>query len=72
MTITAKTSRGEKRPQAKLTDAKVREIMASDEPLSVLASRYGTSKPAIHFVKVGKTWNHITGLPWIPKSERIR
>ncbi len=44
---------------AKLTDAAVRDIRSSDEPLRVLAARYGCGKSVVHAVKQGRAWRHV-------------
>ena len=52
--------KGEVNSQAKLTDAKVRLIRASNETNKVLAERFGVSDIIISLVKRGKRWRHIT------------
>lgn len=47
---------GEKHPLAKLDWVKVREIRASEEPTTVLASRYGVHPKAIFMVRSRQTW----------------
>ena len=56
--------RGSLATGAKLTDAAVRDILATDPsvPARVLACRYGVSLGAIHHVRARKTWAHITPL----------
>lgn len=54
---------GDRHPLAKLTEAKVREIMASDESGASLSRRMGVCTSAIYNVRQGWTWNHVTGLP---------
>lgn len=55
--------KGEEVKLAKLTDGKVREILASNEPCFILARRYGVSDAAISFVRLGKTWKHVPRPP---------
>jgi hypothetical protein len=51
---------GEKNPNSKLTDEKVRTIRASTLPYSVLGKQYGVTISVIHEVKTFKTWKHVT------------
>lgn len=62
----------------KLNVLKVREIRASDEPVAVLAERYGVSTSAIRDIRFGRKWKSAggrilapgkTGERWTP-SER--
>lgn len=50
---------GSASPRAKLTDERVREARTSEEPLSVLAERYGVSHETIRLAVSGQTWRHI-------------
>lgn len=52
-------NRGERNGKAKLTNAKVRAIRASDESLAVLAQQHGVGQLAIHRVRTGVTWAHV-------------
>jgi hypothetical protein len=54
-----RTSKGEHRPQAKLTEAAVCEIRTSTETLSVLADRFGVGVPTVQKARVGETWRHV-------------
>jgi hypothetical protein len=72
MTSLENYCRGERRPGAKLTAETVRQIMDSTESCAVLADKLHVSRVAIHKVRVGKSWNHITGLPRVKPYERIR
>lgn len=51
---------GAGRPNAKLTDDKVREIRASTEPARVLAQRYGVCQQLVSDVRRRKMWKHVT------------
>ncbi len=54
--------RGEGTPQAKLTEDKVRDILArlaAGETQASIASRYGVSRGAIGGISLGKSWKHI-------------
>lgn len=54
---------GEKSGAAKLTDNDVREIrnlLYRGERQSVIATRYGVSRPTIGYIKQSKTWTHVT------------
>lgn len=46
---------------AKLNDDAAMAIWQSDEPVAVLAQRFGVSRATVHSVRVGKTWRHVTG-----------
>lgn len=50
---------GEAVHKAKLTEANVREILASLLPCHELASLYGVSDTAISYIKLGKTWRSV-------------
>jgi hypothetical protein len=52
---------GTRNKSAKLTPQAVREIRQSNEPLHILAARYGVSKHPIWAVKQGMTWKHVQG-----------
>ncbi len=51
--------KGMEHSKAKLTDAKVRTIRASDATHTALALRYGVTKQVISAVRKGKTWKHV-------------
>ena len=53
--------RGEKGPRVKLSEAQAIEIMASAEPVKLLASRYGVSRGTISQIKSGARWGHLEG-----------
>lgn len=48
--------RADTHPNRKLSAAKVREILKSDETSAVLAARFGVSETVIQFVRRGETW----------------
>ena len=50
---------GERSPTAKLTEAKVREILASADSQMKLAKRYGVAPSLIHGIKSGTRWRHV-------------
>lgn len=50
---------GERVSTAKLTEADVREIRASDEMGITLAAKYGVNKATISSIKLRKKWKHI-------------
>lgn len=52
--------RGERNPNAILTDDQVREIRADTSPLAVAAARYGVSVSLISLVRLRKAWRHVT------------
>lgn len=51
--------KGTTHPQAKLTDDAVRAIRASKSSDAELAKSHGVSRPTIHSIRVGKTWQHV-------------
>ncbi len=51
--------RGIKNPQAKLTDAEVLEIRASDRSQSALALRFGIDQSMISLIRTRKRWRHL-------------
>lgn len=51
---------GEAVKKSKLTEKAVIEIRASNETLTVLANRYGVTPTAISYVRIGKTWKHVS------------
>jgi hypothetical protein len=51
--------KGTRHSKAKLTDAKVRIIRASDATHTALGFRYGVTKQVISAVRKGKTWKHV-------------
>lgn len=52
--------RGERAHNAKLTEAAVREILASDEENEVLARRFGVQPQTVNVVRKRMTWRHIS------------
>mgnify|MGYP003527679607 CR=1 FL=1 len=56
---------------AKLTDAQVIEIRASDDFHYVIASRYGISRSNVSLIKNGRMWTHLPGAA-ITQSYRAR
>jgi hypothetical protein len=50
---------GEASPQARLTEAQVREIRRSSASSAVLARQYGVSGKAIWEARTGRTWGHL-------------
>lgn len=50
---------GERHHQAKLTEAAVRDIRSSAEPLKVLADRYGVTKSAVCAIRNGRSWKRL-------------
>lgn len=53
---------GERHPDAKLTEAAVREIRASNDKQSSLAKRFGVCPSHISRVKSGEEWRHVEGI----------
>jgi hypothetical protein len=53
-------SRGERQSQAKLSDAKVLEILKSPmERSDVLAARYGVHVTVVLRIRAGRDWKHV-------------
>jgi len=51
--------RGETHPHHILTEQDVLAIRASEEPLRVLAGRYGVAECTISAVRTGRNWRHV-------------
>lgn len=51
--------KGAKHYKARLTEAQVIEILASDLSLSKLAKKYGVGRSTIGSIKEGRSWKHI-------------
>jgi hypothetical protein len=45
--------------RAKLTEADVRAILASDEPRDIIAARYGVTIGYVHGLKARRYWRHL-------------
>lgn len=56
----AGSMKGEKHPNARLTEAQARVIKISSEPVYVLAARYGVSRSIVDAIKRGRTWRHLS------------
>jgi transposase-like protein len=56
-------ARGEKHPQAKLTEEAVRFIRASGDTIGALARKFSISKKTARQARSRKTWRHIEGTP---------
>jgi hypothetical protein len=56
----------------KLNANKVREIRASDEPVAVLAERYGVSTSTIRDVRFGRKWTKVGGRILTPSKSGVR
>lgn len=54
-----RTQRGSRRYCAKLTEADVTAIRATDAPAGELAKRYGVSASNIHMIRSRRTWRHV-------------
>lgn len=57
--LKGRTARGERNPNAKLTEEAVREIRASGATLSVLSEKFGVGVPTVQKARVGETWRHV-------------
>jgi hypothetical protein len=62
--------KGTRNPMAKLTPAKVKRIVASADTLTTIAERYGITFQTVSDIKRGRIWSHVTGLHYVPRSER--
>jgi len=51
--------KGERHPQAKLTEAAVRNIRNSDMDASVIAAQYNVTREHIWSVRRGRVWHHV-------------
>jgi hypothetical protein len=54
------SNRGERCGQAKLTADQAIAISRDPRPIRALAAEYGVSHETIRWVKVGKSWSHVT------------
>ena len=52
-------ARGERKGSAKLTEQKVREIRASDEPSRVVAAQYGIHHTHVGDIRRREVWKHV-------------
>jgi hypothetical protein len=69
MILRGRSRRGEQKPSAKLTDAKVSEIKAAThEPHIVLARKFGVRFQTIQAIRAGRTWSHVPG-PIVPPKQ---
>jgi len=57
--LKGRTSKGEHRPQAKLTESAVREIRTSSATLATLAEKFGVGVPTVQKARLGHTWRHV-------------
>jgi hypothetical protein len=51
---------GEDSPAAKLTEDKVKSILADDRGNAEIAKEYGLTRTAIRAIRTGRTWRHVT------------
>jgi hypothetical protein len=65
-----KTNLGEKNPKSVLTPKDVLEIVNIKESLSKIAKKYGVQISAIHRIKSGQSWSHVTGITY--KRKRLK
>lgn len=64
--IKGRQARGSKSRQAKLTELDVSEILKMIHlgfKFTEIAQLFGVTKTAVRNIKIGLTWNHVTGLP---------
>jgi hypothetical protein len=54
---------GEMHYRAVLTEKEVRDIFATTGNLATVASKFGVSRMTVCEIRIGRTWNHVTGLP---------
>lgn len=59
MAAKGRSTRGERNPQAKLTEEKVRAIRSSNSTSSELAKMYNVSVSNIHSIKRKQRWTHV-------------
>ena len=59
MAAKGRSTRGERNPQAKLTEEKVRAIRSSNSTSSELAKTYNVSVSNIHSIKRKQRWTHV-------------
>lgn len=69
---TQHTQQPERPKKKKLNANKVREIRASDEPVAVLAERYGVSTSTIRDVRFGRKWTKVGGRILTPSKSGVK
>jgi hypothetical protein len=50
-------------PNSLLTDEIIREVLLSPLTFAQCSVKYNVSRGAIHNIRSGRSWNHVTGLP---------
>jgi hypothetical protein len=65
-----KTSVGVGQSRTKLTEEQVKYIMSSDKGARVLGRELKICHTAISSIRLGKSWNHITGIPRNEKFDK--
>ena len=53
-------ARGEKQPNAKLTNSDARKIYVDDRADEIIAAEFGVSRKCVSRVKTGKSWSYVT------------
>lgn len=53
-------AKGQNHGQARLSDSEVKEIYKAKGSTRRIAAQYNVSHATVYFIKVGKTWKHIT------------
>ena len=62
-----KSVRGVDSPHAKLTELHVMEIYKSPDRHVDIGKKYGVNPSIVGFIKIGKTWTHVTGHVYVRK-----
>ncbi len=63
---------GKSAAKSKLTESEVTEIFSSTDNNCAIGRRYGVTESTISKIKLGRTWNRITGLPYAKSDYRKR
>ncbi len=58
--------KGEKHPQAKITNEQAREIAGLDGLHTDIAKAYGISFQTVYDIKIGRRWSSATGIAYTP------
>lgn len=63
-----KRRRGTDNGNSKLTPQAVLEILRDGRAQTVIAAAHGVNQTLVSHIKLGRIWNHVTGLPLYPSS----
>jgi hypothetical protein len=61
---------GTENGMSKLTPRSVLSILNDDRPQTAIAADHGVSQVLVSCIKLGRIWNHVTGLPPYPTKSQ--